>query len=297
MSTPNTIRLGCADFTWPLLPHRDALSLIHLLGFQGVDLGMFFERSHLRPENVQEDTSYWAGLVRERLDQAQLEVADLYFAPSMDLATRGANNPDLAEVEAGHEMFLSVLDFARRIQAPGITMNSGMDYGDESRSQSLSRSASELARRVDAAGQYGIEIRVEGSVGSNTDNPESLGELMVSTPGLRVTLDYSHFVYQGRQESEADCLIEYTGHFQCRGAAPGVMQARYEENTIDFPRIIQGLQDSDYAGYFSLEYVWVDIWGCNQTENTMETVQFRDLAIATLEGREYTPVVGPQYDI
>ena len=172
-----------------------------------------------------------------------------------------------------------------------------MDYGDESRSQSLSRSASELARRVDAAGQYGIEIRVEGSVGSNTDSPESLGELMVSTPGLRVTLDYSHFVYQGRQESEADCLIEYAGHFQCRGAAPGVMQARYEENTIDFRRIIRSLQDSDYAGYFSLEYVWVDIWGCNQTENTMETVQFRDLAIATLEGRAYTPVVGPQYDI
>ena len=297
MSTKSTIRLGCADFTWPLLPHCDVLSLIRLLGFQGVDLGMFFERSHLRPEIVQEDTSYWAGLVRERLDQAQLEVADLYFAPSMDLAIRGANNPDLDEVEAGHEMFLTVLDFARKIQAPGITMNSGMDYGDESRGQSLSRSATELARRVDAAGQYGIEIRVEGSVGSNTESPESLGELMVSTPGLRVTLDYSHFVYQGRQESEVDYLIEYTGHFQCRGAAPGVMQARYETNTIDFPRIIQQLQKSEYIGYFSLEYVWVDVWGCNQTENTMETIQFRDLAIAALEGRDYIPFVGPKYDM
>ena len=297
MSTKNSIKLGCADFTWPLLPHRDVLSLIRRLDFQGVDLGMFFQRSHLRPEIVREDTSYWAGLVTERLEQAQLQVADLYFAPSMDLTTRGVNNPDLAEVEAGHEMFLKVLDFARRIQAPGITMNSGIDYGDENRSQSLDRSALELTRRIDAAGQHGIEIRIEGAVGSNTDTPEALGELMVKTPGLRVTLDYSHFIYQGEQESAVDDLIEYTGHFQCRGAAPGIMQARYEENIIDFPRIIQMLQASEYAGYFSIEYVWIDIWGCNQTENTMETIQFRDLAIAALEGREYVPFTGPQYDI
>ena len=176
-------------------------------------------------------------------------------------------------------------------------MNSGVDYGEESRSQSLSRSASELARRVDAAGQHGIEIRVEGGVGSNTETPEALGELMEETPGLRVTLDYSHFIYQGRQESEVDDLIEYAGHFQCRGAAPGIMQARYEENIIDFPRIIQRLQASEYDGDFSLEYVWIDVWGCNQTENTMETIQFRDLALAALEGREYIPFTGPQYDI
>lgn len=297
MPTQHAIRLGCADFTWPLLPHRDALSLIHLLGVEGVDLGMFFERSHLRPEVVQEDTSYWAGLVGERLEQAQLEVADLYFAPSMDLTTRGANNPDLSELEAGHEMFLNVLDFARKIRAPGITMNSGTDYGEESRSESLSRSAAEMARRVDAAGEHGIEIRVEGSVGSNTDTPASLGELMANTPGLRVTLDYSHFVYQGQPESDVDSLIEYAGHFQCRGAAPGIMQARFEQNTIDFPRIIKQLQEAEYAGYFSLEYVWIDVWGCNQTENTMETIQFRDLALAAFEGRDYVPFSGPQYDI
>lgn len=75
------------------------------------------------------------------------------------------------------------------------------------------------------------------------------------------------------------------------------MQARFEQNTIDFPRIIKQLQEAEYAGYFSLEYVWIDVWGCNQTENTMETIQFRDLALAAFEGRDYVPFSGPQYDI
>jgi sugar phosphate isomerase/epimerase len=100
-------------------------------------------------------------------------------------------------------------------------------------------------------------------------------------------------VYQGMPESEIEPLLDHAGHFQCRGAAEGRMQVRFQENTIDYGRVIERLKELDYAGYFSMEYVWVDIWDCNRTENTMETIQFRDFARAAIEGREYTPYVGP----
>ena len=35
------LKLACADFTFPLLPHRSALELISLLEFDGVDIGLF----------------------------------------------------------------------------------------------------------------------------------------------------------------------------------------------------------------------------------------------------------------
>ena len=47
--TAMQFKLACADFTFPLLPHDDALDLIAALGFDGVDLGMFEGRSHLQP--------------------------------------------------------------------------------------------------------------------------------------------------------------------------------------------------------------------------------------------------------
>ena len=42
-------RLACADFTFPLLPHARVLKLIAMLEFEGVDIGLFEGRSHLRP--------------------------------------------------------------------------------------------------------------------------------------------------------------------------------------------------------------------------------------------------------
>ena len=44
-----TLKLACADFTFPLLSHENALQLIAMLEFKGVDIGLFEERSHLFP--------------------------------------------------------------------------------------------------------------------------------------------------------------------------------------------------------------------------------------------------------
>ena len=38
-------RLACADFTFPLLSHQASLNLIRSMEFQGVDIGLFENRS------------------------------------------------------------------------------------------------------------------------------------------------------------------------------------------------------------------------------------------------------------
>ena len=46
------LKLACADFAFPLLPHDRVLDLIAMLEFEGVDIGLFEGRSHLWPSNV-----------------------------------------------------------------------------------------------------------------------------------------------------------------------------------------------------------------------------------------------------
>ena len=285
------MKLGCADFTWPLMAHTDVVRHIAMLGFDGIDLGLMEGRTQVQPGMVREDVAGWSGVIGERLAAAGLEAADVFFVPSFNLTDLAANHPDPAQRDGGHEAFLDLLEFARRIGAPGMTMNGGIPIEGQSTADSLRLSAAELTRRVEAAAAHDIEVRVEASVNSNTPTPEMALELVDAVPGLKLTIDYCHFVYQDIPESDVHPLLEHAAHFQCRGAAPGRMQVNFQENTIDYRGVLERLMAQGYDAYFSIEYVWIDVWDCNRTENTMETIQFRDFVKAVLAGDEYTPQV------
>ena len=285
------MKLGCADFTWPLMTHTDVVRHIAMLGFDGIDLGLMEGRTQVQPGMVRQDVAGWSGVIGERLAAAGLEAADVFFVPSFNLTDLAANHPDPAQRDGGHEAFLDLLEFARRIGAPGMTMNGGIPIEGQSTADSLRLSAAELTRRVEAAAAHDIEVRVEASVNSNTPTPETALELVDAVPGLKLTIDYCHFVYQDIPESDVHPLLEHAAHFQCRGAAPGRMQVNFQENTIDYRGVLERLMAQGYDAYFSIEYVWIDVWDCNRTENTMETIQFRDFVRAVLAGDKYTPRV------
>jgi len=274
------MKLACADFTWPLLPHDRVLALIRLLDIEGLDLGLFGNRSHIRPEHVRADIPMWAGILQERMARSGLELADFFFQPWTDFETMAPNHPDPQQRDDAAALFTDMLELARRLGATGMTMLPGVRFGDESWEASIRRSAEALKWRVDAAAKHGIALSVEGHRGSNVDTPEKLARLVELTPGLQLTLDYTHFTYDGIPDAEIEPLLAYARHFHCRGAARGRLQTSFQENTIDYRRVIRRMQEIGYRGYFAIEYVWQDWEGCNRTENVCETIQFRDLARA-----------------
>jgi sugar phosphate isomerase/epimerase len=276
------VKLACADFTFPLLSHERALSLIRMLDLEGLDLGLFGNRSHVRPETVRADIPMWSGILKERIERAGLELADFFFQPWSDFTVLAVNHPDPKVRDDAREMFSDMLELARRLKAPGITMLPGVRFGDDTWDDSIRQSAEELKWRVDRAAKHGIVLSVEGHLGSNVDNPEKLARLLDQTPGLKLTLDYTHFVSVGIPESDVDPLLPHARHFHCRGAAKGQLQATFDDNTIDYPRIVRRLREIGYAGYFGIEYTWSDWQNCNRTDNVSETIRFRDLARATL---------------
>jgi len=276
------MKLACADFTWPLLPHDRVLAHIRALDIEGLDLGLFGNRSHIRPETVRADIPMWAGILQERIAGAGLELADLFYQPWTDFETMAPNHPDSAQREEAAALFHDMLELARRLGAPGMTMLPGLRFGDESAEDSIRRSAEALKWRVDEAARQGVALSVEGHLGSNVDTPAALAHLVELTPGLTLTLDYTHFTYAGVPDAEIEPLLAHARHFHCRGATRGHLQTTFGENTIDYRRVLRRMREIGYGGYVAIEYVWQDWQGCNRTENTCETIQFRDLARAEL---------------
>ncbi len=83
-------------------------------------------------------------------------------------------------------------------------------------------------------------------------------------------------------------LIPYARHFQARGARRGKLQAKFGDNSIDYRRILQRLQETGYTGFFALEYVWTPWQNLNETDNVCETILMRDFVRATLAGEPFT---------
>jgi hypothetical protein len=195
------------------LPHEKVLELIHLLDLEGVDIGFFGNRSHIRPEVVREDVALWAGILGERLARTQVELADLYYQPWSDFPTMAPNNPDPKQQADSDALFLTVLEFGRRLKTPGITMLPGVRFGDESDEASIRRSAEKLKQRVAQAKDLGMELSVEGHVGSNVDTPDKLGRLVELTPGLTLTLDYTHYTFAGFSDTDIEPLMKHAAPF------------------------------------------------------------------------------------
>ncbi|PYV20938.1 MAG: hypothetical protein DMG24_21105 [Acidobacteria bacterium] len=96
-------------------------------------------------------------------------------------------------------------------------------------------------------------------------------------PGLTLTLDYTHFTYQGLPDDAIEPLLAHASHFHARAACRGKLQAPLKQNTIDYRRVLRAMKGANYSGFVVLEYVWVDWMGCNEVDNLSETILLRDL--------------------
>jgi sugar phosphate isomerase/epimerase len=134
----------------------------------------------------------------------------------------------------------------------------------------------------------GVTLSVEPHLGSLVSTPQAASRLLDLTPGLTLTLDYGHFIYQGIPDAAIEPLLARTSHFHARGACAGKLQSTMVENTIDFDSVVRAMQKVKYRGFVALEYVWVEWMDLNRVDNLSETVILRDL-LRALETASLAP--------
>jgi sugar phosphate isomerase/epimerase len=269
-------RLACADFTFPLLEHEQSLRLISMLGFQGVDVGLFEGRSHLWPSREFQSLHSSALALKKKADELGLRVADVFLQMAPEFAPCAINHPDAAPRRKARDWFVRTLGYAEACGCEHVTILPGIHFESETRYESLARAADELAWRTEQAARCRVVLGTEAHVGSIVPDPRSAADLLARVPGLTLTLDYTHFTRAGVPDEQVEALLARASHLHVRGARPGRLQVSFSENVINYRRIYQRLAERNYAGWLGIEYVWIDWEHCNECDNVSETILFRD---------------------
>ena len=289
MSGSTSIDLACTDNTFRLVePWESALQMIGLLELARVDVCLMGNRSHLRPEDVRADLAACARRITSGLGDAGLTLSDLFCIPWTDFERFAPNHPDGEERDRAWQLFLDMAELAERIEAPGVTMLPGIAWPQESFDDSFERATHELGRRAAEARARGLRFSVEPHVGSIVQHPGLARELCTSAAGVELTLDYSHFVFQGYADADIEPLVPLARHVHARGAAPRRMQTPVKESTIDFERMIDALAAAGYAGDIGLEYLWIEWADLDRCDTISETILLRDRLRAKLAGDPWT---------
>ena len=215
------LKLACADFTFPLLPHDDVLDLSATLGIGGVDIGLFERRSHLQPSDQFKHVSRSARALKKKLDSRGLKMADLFLQVDDDGRSYAINHPQASRRRRARDWFQRTLDYAAICGAKHVTIGPGVVFKEHPRAHSLKIAREELAWRIKQAAPYRITMGVEPHIGSIAPRPKSALRLIDQVPGLTYTLDYAHFTRVGIPDAEVEPLIAHASHFHVRGARRG----------------------------------------------------------------------------
>lgn len=280
------LKLACADFTFPLLPHDRVLDLIAMLEFDGVDVGLFEGRSHLRPSKILSSPARYGKQLGQKFADRGLRCADVFLQTDLSFTAYAINHPEAARRQHSRQWFLKTLDFVAACGGRHITTLPGVCFDGESPADSWKRCCDELTWRIEQAKQQRIIFSVEAHVGSIVPKPKDALRLLRSVPGLTLTLDYTHFTRCGLPDSAAEPLVEHASHFHARGARKSRLQASFLQNTIDYGRVLRAMHKACYRGYIGVEYVWDNWEHCNEVDNISETILLRDFLRENMPARK-----------
>lgn len=145
------LKLACADFSFPLLPHDRVLDLISMLEFDGVDVGLFEGRSHLHPSREFKSPAKTGAMLGSKLADRSLRCADIFLQMDPSFVPYAVNHPESARRRRARDWFLKALDYAAAARSKHVTTLPGVYFDEEKPAASWQRCCEELAWRVEQA--------------------------------------------------------------------------------------------------------------------------------------------------
>ena len=261
------MRIACHAWAYNDLPLREAAATIARLGFRYIDLG---SGPHLDVSRAAAYPEAEASTIRQILDQFDLAPTDLY------LMLPAINAPDPAQREAQITIFERLVPFAVALATPGITISPGLIHSDGP-AHSLARTVPALLRMLRSVEETDLRVSFEPHMDSVIRRPEEALLLLEAVPGLSITLDFAHFVYQGIVSREIAPLLEHVAHVHVRQARRGNLQTPHDEGTINLDQLLGDLYAAGYRGTLTVEYMTTFGWhNMKPVRINHETVRTRD---------------------
>ncbi|SLN64489.1 sugar phosphate isomerase/epimerase family protein [Roseisalinus antarcticus] len=263
------MKLSVTAWSFPALTMKEVGGLAEVLSIPAVDIGLFYA-SALDKARVVSDPEAYGREVREALP---VEVANYYHLFGDGLAGRNLALPSDPE---NMKDCKAALSFAKAAGAPTVFVLPGMVNPGQSRKQALDQSVENLKPMVAAGQEIGVTLTVEPHTHGLLESVEMTHEMVNRVPGLKLALDPAHYLTLGYRQDEIETLCPHTGHVHLRQGRPGVLQAKMDEGTLNFPAFFGALRDAGYDGWLAIEYVHQAYMNTVFDDVLTETVRMRD---------------------
>jgi sugar phosphate isomerase/epimerase len=229
---------------------EEALRRIHAMGYSLIDLAMIDGWIHVDTTALARD--YDATLARvdgllKRYEMTLLSV-NAGFSPLLHDRTREGCARREAEVKA-------LVRFMNHYQIEVAAVQPRNPDPNRPRAEVLRDSAATMRDTLDMAQDTGVTFALECHSGSIVESMDEAKTMIRLVPDLRYAYDPTHFVMKSVDLVDTLPLLERAAQVYLRDAAPGAIQARYGQGTVDFDWILRQLKERGYQGHFSLEYL------------------------------------------
>ncbi len=190
--------------------------------------------------------------LRDRLSDYGLEPVELFMCSIPWQGVVTPTEPDAARREGAIAAFRAIARFAAAagfhhvMGVPGSETGSGGDW---------ERAWATLQTMADIARESGVGFTVEPHRGSLLEKPASAMRMAEEVPGLKYTLDYSHFHAQGISVEEVYPLHAHASHMHIKQSAMGVGKTLWHKGTVPYEIIIRKLVAEGWEGVLSSEYL------------------------------------------
>lgn len=263
-------KLSLTSWSLPACTLQEAAGISKVLGVNALDVGYFYgpalDKARLlaQPERV-----------ADQVLALGIDLPCLYHLFGSTLADR--NLADERHLDANVADLKQAVRFCKRAGIGVIFVLPGVVNPGQGRSEALAQSAASLKRLLPIAAEAGITLTVEPHVHSYLESPGLVLELIEKVPGLKLALDYGHFVCLGYRQEEIDVLAPHAGHVHLRQAKVGALQTKLAKGTINIPAELATLKDAGFDGYVALEYTHQDYMDSLFDDILTETIQLRDV--------------------
>ena len=272
------MQLSCTSASFTPLSFESAVTVIGLLDLDLVDVDCYMDSNHVPAEVIAADPGAAAARIREAAERAGLGVCQLFFTFGRDFADRAANSPSESVRTENARVVRAMASCARDCAAHGLTTLPGVVWPDLGPERSFDLAVQALRGLVAICEAAGIPLQVEPHLDSVADTPAKARMLIDAVPGLRLTLDYAHFLVQGFTADDVHDLLPLTGHLHARHAARGHLQTPARRSEVDFADIRRRLSQIEYGGDICLEFVPFRDWGgVEEVDVLSQTATLRDL--------------------
>ncbi|WP_130860629.1 sugar phosphate isomerase/epimerase family protein [Gracilibacillus phocaeensis] len=232
--------LGISTLTWSHTPVLTAINKAKELNFKWIDLGILNNWTDITPELLAKDFEHYLTAIEQELEATNLCVASIN-------SNFGKNH---AEIEA---QCLALCKAAKRLNsAAGVTFPSGNP------NDGWNKGLDELKIAYKIFKEQGVNLMVETHCFQFTENIDDTMRLLDRFPGLRLTLDASHYIVQGYQPDDWKKLLPWVSHCHirpCGNQGFDTIQVELDQavpHSLNWP---QSMLEWGYTGLFTFEII------------------------------------------